>query len=299
MITPASLLENRQAPALLEDTGRLIIHPARSEKAEAEFVVQSIEQVIGGISFFSLDSDRSDGERERDYSFADFAVLYRTGAQADVIEEALERSGIPYQRHAHRCLSEHPQGQRLLEFMQEQDGTASVRESLDEAIATLGTVEGEKDETDPDGLYKVLREIADNSGADREQFISQVHISQEFDARDERADRCSLMTLHAAKGLEFPVVFIVGCEEGLVPLKWNDAPEEETLAEERRLFYVGMTRARDKLILSHAQKRFRHGRQSERKPSRFLQDIERELLEIRKSDYKKQKIKQASQMDLF
>ena len=107
------------------------------------------------------------------------------------------------------------------------------------------------------------------------------------------------MTLHAAKGLEFPVVFIVGCEDDLLPLKWNDAPEKETLAEERRLFYVGMTRARDKLILSHAQKRFRHGRQSERKPSRFLQDIEKELLEIRESRYKKQKIQTVSQMDLF
>ena len=299
MITPASLLENKQALALLEDTGRLIIHPARSDKAEAEFVVQSIEQMIGGISFFSLDSDRSDGERERDYSFSDFAVLYRTGAQADVIEEALERSGIPYQRHAHRYLSEHPQVQRLLEFMQGQDGNTSVRESLEEAIATLGTVEGNKDDTELEGLYKAIREIVDLCGDDREQFISQVHMSQEFDARDERADRCSLLTLHAAKGLEFPVVFIVGCEEGLLPLKWNDAPEKETLAEERRLFYVGMTRARDKLILSHAQKRFRHGRQSERKPSRFLQDIEKELLEIRESRYKKQKTQQASQMDLF
>ena len=299
MITPASLLENKQALALAEDTGRLIIHPARSEKAEAEFVVQSIERMIGGISFFSLDSDRSDGERERDYSFADFAVLYRTGAQADVIEEALERSGIPYQRHAHRYLSEQPQVRGLLDLMQGQDGTTSVREGLDEAIATLGTVEGDKDETDPDGLYKVMREIADNSGDDREQFISQVHITQEFDARDERADRCSLMTLHAAKGLEFPVVFIVGCEEGLLPLMWNEEAEGETLAEERRLFYVGMTRARDKLILSHAKKRFRHGRQSECKPSRFLQDIEKELLEIRESHYRKQKIQTVSQMDLF
>ena len=299
MITPASLLENKQAEALFKDSGRLIIHSARSEKAEAEFVVQSIEQMIGGISFFSLDTDRSDGEWEHDYSFADFAVLYRTKAQAEVIEEALLRSGIPYQRHAHHCLSEHPQVQRLLDMMQGQDENVTLTEGLDEAFATIGTAEGDKDDADLDGLYKKICNIADSCGDDREQFVSQLHISQEFDARDERADRCSLLTLHASKGLEFPVIFIVGCEEGLLPLKWNEVSEQETLAEERRLFYVGMTRAKDKLILSHAQKRFWQGKQRECKPSRFLQDIEKELLEMRESHYKKQKIQQASQMDLF
>ena len=183
--------------------------------------------------------------------------------------------------------------------MQGQDGNSTLTEGLNEAFATLGTAEGDKDDAELDGLYNIIRGLADSCGDDREQFVSQLHLSQEFDARDERADRCSLLTLHASKGLEFPVIFIVGCEEGLLPLKWNDMPEQETLAEERRLFYVGMTRAKDKLILSHAQKRFWQGKQRERKPSRFLQDIERELLEMNESNYKKQKIQKTSQMDLF
>ena len=82
---------------------------------------------------------------------------------------------------------------------------------------------------------------------------------------DARADRVSLLTLHAAKGLEFAVVFIVGLEDGLLPLRWDEADEEE-MAEERRLFYVAVTRARHRLTLNTVE----HKRS---KPSPFLDDI--------------------------
>jgi DNA helicase-2/ATP-dependent DNA helicase PcrA len=87
----------------------------------------------------------------------------------------------------------------------------------------------------------------------------------------------SLLTLHTAKGLEFPVVFIVGLEDGLLPLHW-DEPDEAAMAEERRLFYVGMTRAKDRLILSHARQRLWRGRLRTLEPSPFLRDIEAELV---------------------
>src|SRR5262249_23713551 len=74
-----------------------------------------------------------------------------------------------------------------------------------------------------------------------------------------RAARRALLTLHAAKGLEFPVAFIVGLEDGVMPLHWHE-PDEAAIAEERRLFYVGMTRAKDRLILSHARQRLWRGR---------------------------------------
>ena len=83
--------------------------------------------------------------------------------------------------------------------------------------------------------------------------------------------------MHAAKGLEFPVVFIVGLEDGLLPLYWSE-PSEAALAEERRLFYVGMTRAKDRLILSHARQRHWRGRLRMLEPSPFLRDIENELV---------------------
>ena len=76
----------------------------------------------------------------------------------------------------------------------------------------------------------------------------------DVDHLDQRADRVSLMTLHAAKGLEFPVVFVVGCEDGLLPYRPASENQVADLEEERRLFYVGMTRAQQKLNLTRSQK---------------------------------------------
>jgi superfamily I DNA/RNA helicase len=93
----------------------------------------------------------------------------------------------------------------------------------------------------------------------------------------------SLLTLHAAKGLEFPVVFLTGCEDGLLPLRWGGSADLDP-GEERRLFFVGMTRARSHLYLSHASRRTRHGTVREAAPSPFLSDIAEPLLEHRRTE---------------
>jgi DNA helicase-2/ATP-dependent DNA helicase PcrA len=93
---------------------------------------------------------------------------------------------------------------------------------------------------------------------------------------DEMEDAVQMMTLHAAKGLEFPVVFLTGLEEGLFPHQM--AYEEGNLEEERRLCYVGMTRAQTRLILTHTECRRMHGRDSYQRPSRFLNEIPNHLL---------------------
>jgi DNA helicase-2/ATP-dependent DNA helicase PcrA len=103
-------------------------------------------------------------------------------------------------------------------------------------------------------------------------------LATSVDTLDPRADRVSLLTLHAAKGLEFPVVFIVGCEEGLLPLAFGDE-ETADVDEERRLFFVGLTRAQQTLVLTHARARICRGRRTERHPSPFLRDLADELLE--------------------
>ncbi|HET8984308.1 MAG TPA: 3'-5' exonuclease, partial [Trueperaceae bacterium] len=91
-------------------------------------------------------------------------------------------------------------------------------------------------------------------------------------------DAVTMMTLHNAKGLEFPVVFLVGLEENLIPHRSTTASLQE-IEEERRLLYVGVTRAQDELYLVHAESRLTFGRTEPTRPSRFLEDIPRELLQ--------------------
>lgn len=111
-------------------------------------------------------------------------------------------------------------------------------------------------------------------------FLQKVSLLTDVDRQDPEANRVTLMTLHNAKGLEFPFVFISGLEDGLFPLaRAYDEPEQ--LEEERRLFYVGITRARRKVYLTHARTRRRAGEVLSCIPSSFLEPIAPELLESR------------------
>jgi len=109
-------------------------------------------------------------------------------------------------------------------------------------------------------------------------FLEEVALVSDVDNLEEQAQAPCLLTLHMAKGLEFPVVFIVGLEEGVLPHQRSmETPEE--LEEERRLFYVGITRAKDRLYLVHTFRRALFGRDELSEPSRFLADIPSELLQ--------------------
>jgi len=110
-------------------------------------------------------------------------------------------------------------------------------------------------------------------------FLEEISLISDIDRWDERANAVTLMTMHAAKGLEFPVVFIAGIEDGMLPLARNSETADE-LEEERRLFYVGITRAREKLYLSFATNRMRYGEVFSGNRSRFLDEIEENLLAI-------------------
>jgi superfamily I DNA/RNA helicase len=131
----------------------------------------------------------------------------------------------------------------------------------------------------------LLMPLAARCGDDLDRFLGELSTGAEVDAWDPRADRVALLTLHAAKGLEFPVVFLVGCEDGLLPLRLPGRPlGDDDLAEERRLLFVGMTRAQDRLFISHAARRYRHGAERDMPRSPFLAAIDPRLLERRGDD---------------
>jgi uncharacterized protein (TIGR00375 family) len=120
---------------------------------------------------------------------------------------------------------------------------------------------------------------AEKAGTDVDEFLKLTALQTDTDIYDSKAQKVVLMTMHAAKGLEFNVVFIVGCEDGLIPYHRNsDANQDVDVDEERRLFYVAMTRAQKALYLTLASKRRLFGKLKKQTLSPFVKDIENELL---------------------
>src|SRR5206468_9907760 len=108
---------------------------------------------------------------------------------------------------------------------------------------------------------ELLRPRARRCGEDLERFLTEIATGAETDALDPRAEAITLLTLHGAKGLEYDVVFLAGCERGLLPLRLpgSGPVTDSDAAEERRLFFVGLTRARERLLLSCAARRAMNG----------------------------------------
>lgn len=110
-------------------------------------------------------------------------------------------------------------------------------------------------------------------------FLDEVSLIADISEHKEDGDEVTLMTIHSAKGLEFKAVFLVGMEDGIFPHS-NSFLEEEGLEEERRLCYVGITRAKDRLYISNAKRRMLYGKEVSNPPSRFIKEIDDSLLEI-------------------
>ncbi len=236
---------------------KIILHAAPTEKAEAEFVVKTIESLIGGHSFYSLDTGRADGG-EGNLSFSDFAVLYRSSSQAEATAEALNRSGMPFARLSGDMLCDNKAVKKWLRRLK---AAEPVERQLD-------GFEGEEH------IRQYLLRLAQDYPG-RDAFIRELSLLSEIDTLDQKADRISLMTLHASKGLEFKCVFIIGMENGLMPFY-----RAEDVEEERRLLYVGMTRAQRQLFLTRSLKRKQFGKCIKTEPSPFLEEIERELMNL-------------------
>lgn len=280
----------------------LFLYRAKNEHDEANFVIQQVVILA-----------------RNGHSLFDFAILYRTNAQSRVFEEGLLHSSIPYilvggirfyERKeikdvlAFLRLLANPKDmvsykrveklgkrrlKRFLRFAEEiniKDNT--TLEVLDETLEKTDYLElyDKKDKEDLSRLenIKELRSVA-TEFPDLGQFLENVAlIQQEYLPNEkssfgrEKPEAVTLMTLHAAKGLEFPVVFMVGMEEGLFPHS-RSLMDKLELEEERRLCYVGITRAQKHLYLSYAQRRLFFGSRMANPASCFISEIPDSLIE--------------------
>ena len=219
------------------------------DRAEAIFVAKEIARMVGGIGMLEA---QALGAARGARSFGDIAVLYRTRRQAALLEECLAHDGIPCVVTGREDFLLDGEVQDALAWLERQQGEGKSPAALLEEWTAHHT---------PSGGVERLRNMAVFFG-DVPAFLRNLTIGQEGDllrraGLSYAAGAVTLSTLHGAKGLEWPVVFLCGVGEGRIPLERKGLDTDE--AEERRLLYVGMTRAREELVLL-----------SGGEPSRFL-----------------------------
>jgi superfamily I DNA/RNA helicase len=259
------------------------------ERAEADFIAAEIEARVAGTSFLSMDAGRA--AEGNGLAFHEIAVLVRLSAQADAIEEALDKSGIPCHRLGDDAFAARPYVAdilaRLRRHVENQTAAAPpVADLLAKLVPDAAT--------DPRCLraLELLQAFAVPFGADAAAFLSEMAIARENDL-EHLPQKVALLTLHASKGLEFPLVFIAGCEDGILPLRLPWLPPADQ-GEERRLLYVGMTRAQQRLILTAAARRTLGGRTVENRSCPFLDDLPAVLLTTSRTTPRRRKARQLS-----
>ena len=314
-----------------------------NEYEEVEYVVENIDRIC----------------RENKKTYKDFAVLFRTNAQARVLEEVFMKSGTPYRLIggikfysrkeikdiiAYLKLIQNPkdnvslkriinepkrgigdtavaklqeiadsQNISIFEAINNPDNVAGLRSSgniimfkdminsliakkdevkVSELITMILEKSGYKDALEIDKTKETesrIENIAEFIGVAIEfenenaentltDFLDSIALVSDVDKLDEQDEAVTLMTMHSAKGLEFPVVFLVGMEEDLFPSK-RSIEEDESAEEERRLCYVAITRAKERLFLTNTLKRTLYGTTSYSIPSRFIDEVPQELLD--------------------
>jgi DNA helicase-2/ATP-dependent DNA helicase PcrA len=252
------------------------------------------------------------------YDYRDMVILYRTNAQSRPFEEALVRAGIPYRLVGGFKFYERKEikdvlaylrvyvnpvdtvsqervlklgKRRFVEFetwrgeiLNQPDPPKTPYDILQDVLEVTKYLEM-FDKNDPDDASRLenIQELLNVAAQfhDPAVFLENVALVQDDYLADaeskDQANVLTLMSLHSVKGLEYPVVFMVGMEEGLLPHS-KSLMDKEQMEEERRLCYVGITRAKEKLYLTYARQRWVYGSASYALRSRFLSDIPKELI---------------------
>lgn len=306
---------------------KIKLYTADNEYNEADFITGEIEKLVGG--FHNLSGGNTDPNSS--YGFSDIAVLFRTRAVGKALLSSFKKSGIPvrfgdassflseYPFHLvtdvirlylnpqdiialdsmlthgfkmdknekQEFLSSHPEEKRFTALLGEHDLTRAGAEAAVKLIFEKFIPEETLDDTDLLRKEAILK-IAGEHGADLEQFLDKLLLDTYTDVARLKTDAVSLLTFHASKGLEFPVVFIAGAEEGISPVLRKDTDIEE----ERRLFYVALTRAKDRLYITHARQRKGFREVESKTLSRFVGEIPASLIEkIQKKSPKPEQMK--------
>ncbi len=242
---------------------RLAVNPA--DDVAFERAVRWPRRGVGGVTL----------ERLREAADADEAPLLEASVAATRIE-ALPTAGA---RSLEGFAAE-------MAAFREETLRGSARQAIEACVRRFGLAAAlEEEEDGADRLENVTELVAAAASFDAgemedgppgaselERFLQSVALRAEIDDAELEGETVTLMTLHNAKGLEFPIVFVAGLEEGLFPLS-RAVDGKGGVEEERRLFYVGVTRARDRLYLSHADRRWRAGSERRSAPSSFLDEL--------------------------
>ena len=286
------------------DGSPIYLFHASDHRAEARFIVKEIEKLVGGTRM------ESHCEESGMFGFSDIAILYRLHQLSFPFSEALQESGIPYQivgGHSNnvdsisgylvpflkmvlnphddlsfRAIAPHIDKQSdsrtmflsLIDRYQRESSFVSLGTLIKNIVQEMKIKEKDRSE------WLTLVEPFQDGSADQQlpHFLEYISLLKEGETYNPKAEAVTLMTVHAAKGLEFPVVFIVGLESGVFPCtEFGEEPSDKE--EERRLFYVGMTRAKQRLYLSFAKERFLFGENRKQPPSPFISEIPQETIE--------------------
>lgn len=280
MLRPSTVIPNTK-------TGDIMVYAAKSEKDEANYIIKKTESL-----------------RRKNFNLKDIAILYRMNSLSRIYEESLAKAKIPYSLISGTSFYERSDIKPIIEYLELLDHYSSksktstvISEFTAKAKALFRSkkiskkragkiLEHHLDDARVLGPDRIISEIADTmkiSGDNVEEitalsknyksielpkFLNEMKLIQELDLADWGKDTLKLMTIHSAKGLEFPIVFLVDLCEDILPLTKKMASPQE-IEEERRLCYVALTRAQNKIYLLYPK--YRYGRSQQ--PSRFLVDM--------------------------
>ena len=184
----------------------------------------------------------------------------------------------------------------MIRSLQEKAAELPLDEFFDALLEETGYVAALENKNEDENLARIenvhelktsiVKSMEQGDGGDLYSFLDEVALYTDMDNYDKNADAAVMMTMHSAKGLEFPVVFLIGAEEGLFPGLMAVGSEEE-MEEERRLCYVAITRAKEKLHITCAAQRMLYGRTNANLPSRFTDEIPAELLDRQGFSYRR------------